>query len=88
MNRLKPILLLAAVVAAGCSSSDYDQKAPVASLSPPAALQTDFSNFVVTQLSQANTTETTVPVAVESTSFAFADDNNSTVFNSVLASAP
>ncbi len=88
MSRIQSILLLTAVALAGCSSSDDNDPAPVASSPPPVASQTDFSSFVVAQLSQVNATETVTPVAVESTDFAFADDNNATAFDSVLATAP
>ena len=88
MSRIQPILLLAAVVITGCSSSDHSQKTPVATSPPPAVSQTDFSDFVAMQLSQAKTTETAAPAAVETTDFAFADDNNPEVFDPLLATAP
>lgn len=88
MNRLTQIAL-AAVVCTGCSnSSSYSQRTPGASSPPPAAAQTDFSSFVLLQFSPAASADTATAVDVETTNFAFADDDNPAVFAPLLVSVP
>jgi len=85
MKRIAICVALAATAFTGCGGSDYGNRSPSG---PAPAASLDFSTFVITQYSPASTNETSAPVEVEMTNFAFGDQDNPAVFNSLLAVAP
>jgi hypothetical protein len=86
MKRIAIYIALAVTALTGCGGSDYGNRSPGGGL--PATAPLDFSTFVITQYSPASTNETALPVEVEMTNFAFGDQDNPAVFNSLLAVAP
>jgi len=81
MNRTAILLGVASIALAGCSGSDYKNQTPAAL--PPAA-QLDFTTFVAAQFAASATTETALPVEVDTTNFGFGDQDNPAAFNSLL----
>jgi len=87
MKYMTHLLMLTAVACAGCDSSD-DYKLNSVSSPTPVAQQTDFSSFVIAQYSPSASAETAAAVEVEATDFSYVDNDNPTVFGSLIATAP
>ena len=82
------LVLVVATLAWGCSDNDYRSNSQATPPSGPSGGSADFTAFVVSQYNATATTETAVPVPVDTTNFTFADDTNSDAFNTVIANAP
>lgn len=89
LKRIKQGLCLAVVLCAGCSGSDYNNSQPAVSQPPAGATSLDYTSFVQGQfITLPGANETTTPVDVESTQFTFADQDNTTAFDSTITAAP
>lgn len=82
---LVPLLATVGLALSACGGSSY--RSPPMQQQPPPPVQTNFTTFAQAQFGTATATETGVPVEVESTDFAFLDDDNPAAFDAVINAA-
>lgn len=82
---LAPLVAAIGLTLSACGGSSYRSHPPMQQPSPP--VQTNFTTFTQAQFGTAATTQTGVPVEVESTDFAFPDDDNPAAFDAVINAA-
>jgi hypothetical protein len=82
---LAPLLAIVGLALSACGGSSY--RSPLVQQQPPPPVQTNFTTFAQAQFGTAATTETGVPVEIESTDFAFPDDDNPAAFDAVINAA-
>ena len=81
---LVPLVATIGLALSGCGGSSY-RSPPMQQ--PPPPVQTNFTTFAQAQFGTAATTETGVPVEVESTDFAFTDEDNAAAFDVIVNAA-
>ena len=81
---LVPLVAAIGLALSGCGGSS--DRSP-SMQQPPPPVQTNFTAFTQAQFGTAATTETGLPVEVESTDFAFSDDDNPAAFDAVINAA-
>jgi hypothetical protein len=81
---LVPLAVAIGLALSACGGSSY--RIP-SMQQPPPPVQTNFTTFTQAQFGTAFTTEDSVPVEVESTDFAFTDDDNPAAFDVIINTA-
>lgn len=70
----------------GCGGSSHHDP-QMQPMPQPTPAQTNFTMFTQAQFDAAATSETNVPVEVDSTDFAFTDDDNPAAFDVIVSAA-
>jgi multidrug efflux pump subunit AcrA (membrane-fusion protein) len=85
-SMLLPLVAAIGLTLSACGGSSYRSPTPQQPAPTPPA-QTSFTTFTQAQFTAAATSETALPVEVESTDFAFPDDDNPAAFDGVINAA-